>query len=146
MDRGPAIALTLLVGGLVAFQPPANAALSRHVGDLGATLISLTIAWVIIAALLVAIGDPGELRRISGFRAEHLLGGVAGAAVVYVSIVTVRPLGAGGVAAALVAGQLIVAVVLDRLGFLGLETLGVTPARAAGIGLLIVGALLVTSH
>ena len=67
MDRGVAIGLTLLVGGLVAFQPPVNERLSRHVGDLGAAFTSLTISWLIVAVLLVAAGEVGSLRGISGF-------------------------------------------------------------------------------
>ena len=146
MDRGPAIALTLLAAGLVAFQPPANAALSRHVGDLGATFVSLSISLLIIGVLLVAAGDPGDLRGISGFRPEHALGGIAGAAIVFVSLVTVRTLGVAGVAALLVAGQLAVSVVIDRLGLLDVQTVGLTTARLAGVLLLVGGTILVTSR
>ena len=146
MDRTLAIVLTLLVGGLVAFQPPANELLARHVSDLGATLVSLTISWVIIATLLLTAGDVTELRHIGAIRPEHFLGGIAGAAIVFVSIVTVRALGAGGVAALLVAGQLVVSAVIDRAGVLGLEQVGLTATRLAGIGLLIVGTVMVTSR
>jgi transporter family-2 protein len=146
MDRTLAIVLTLLVGGLVAFQPPANELLARHVSDLGATLVSLTISWVIIAALLLTAGDVSQLSNIGSFKFEHALGGISGAAIVFISIVAVRSLGAGGVAALLVAGQLIISAVLDRLGVLGLEQVGLSATRLAGIGLLIAGAVLVTSR
>jgi hypothetical protein len=48
MSRGVAFACTLAVGGLIALQPPANAALARHVGDLGAALISAVITVTIL--------------------------------------------------------------------------------------------------
>lgn len=146
MDRALAVVVTLAVGGLVAAQPPVNAALARHVSDLGAAFVSLSISTAIVAVLLVAVGDPGALRGISGFRPEHLLGGIAGAAVVAVTLVTVRSLGASGVAAALVCAQLVVAAVLDRLGVLGLEETPLTLTRLAGVGLLIVGTILVVSR
>jgi transporter family-2 protein len=146
MDRGLAIVITLAAGGLVAFQPPVNAALSRQTGDLGAAFTSLAISWVIIAIALVASGELGTLRGLGEFRPHHVLGGVAGAAIVYVSLVTVRSLGAAGVAAALVAAQLIVAAVLDRLGVLGLEETGFSAARIAGIVLLVAGTVLVVSR
>jgi transporter family-2 protein len=146
MDRSVAIVLTLLVGGLVAFQPPVNAALARHVGDLGAAFTSLTISWVIVAVLLVAAGEVGSLRGVSEFRPAYVLGGLGGAAIVFVSLVTVRSLGAGGVTAVLVAGQLIVSVVLDRLGFLDLEQVGITAQRLGGVALLILGTVLITSR
>ena len=146
MDRTLAIVLTLLVGGLVAFQPPANELLARHVSDLGATLVSISISWVIIAALLLSVGDVTELRNLTGFRPEYALGGIAGAAVVFVTIVAVRPLGAAGVAALLVAGQLVFSAAMDRAGILGLEQVGLSATRLAGIGLLIAGTVLVTTR
>jgi bacterial/archaeal transporter family-2 protein len=146
MDRGLAVALTLLAGGLVAFQPPANAALARHVGDLGATFTSATVTFLIVAVIFVASGDVGQLKGLSEMRPEYLVGGLGGAVIVFISIVAVRSLGAGGVAAALVAGQLIVSVVLDRFGTLGLPHIALTPARIAGVVLLLAGTLLVTSR
>lgn len=145
MDRNLAIVLTLLVGGLVAFQPPANELLSRHVSDLGATLVSLTISWVIIAVLFVSIGDVSAMGGITAFRPEYALGGIAGAAIVFITIVSVRSLGAAGVAALLVAGQLTVSAALDRLGILGLDQIGLSTQRLLGVALLITGTVLVTS-
>jgi len=144
MDRGPAIVLTLLVGGLVAFQPPVNAALARHVGNLGATLTSLTISWLIVAALLVAAGEVGELRGLSEFRPEYLLGGIGGAAIIFVTLVTVGPLGATGLVIVLVTGQITVSALLDKVGALGLEQTPLTLPRLLGIALLIGGTVLVT--
>jgi bacterial/archaeal transporter family-2 protein len=146
MERVWALAATLAAGALVAFQPPANALLARIVGDLGAAFTSLLISTLIVGALLVLVGDPGELRHIGGFKPEHLLGGVAGAAIVLVSLITVRHLGAGGVAAAMVALQLIGSVVIDRLGILGVEQTMFSAERVIGVVLLIAGTLLVTAR
>ncbi len=146
MDKAAAIIATLIVGGLVAFQPPANALLARMTGDLGAAFFSLAFSTVIVGVLLVVAGDVGELRGLSGLRPEHLIGGVAGAAIVVVSLITVRSLGAGGVTAALVAMQLILSAVIDRLGWLGLDR---DPLGAQGwlaIVLLLAGTLLMTTR
>jgi transporter family-2 protein len=59
---------------------------------------------------------------------------------------TVRTLGAGGVVAATVAGQLIVSALLDRAGVLGLDRVGLTPTRLLGFGLLLLGTALVTAR
>jgi transporter family-2 protein len=135
---------SLLAGGLVAFQPPANAAMSKHVGDLGAALISIIVSFTIIAALLVTVGDPGRLSGISEIRPEHLLGGIAGATVVVVSLIAVKPLGAGAVIALLVAAQLIVGVAIDRFGWFGLQHVGLSAPRMLGVALVITGTVLVT--
>ena len=146
MDRGLAVVLTLAAGALVAFQPPANALLARHVGDLGAAFTSLLLSTLIVGLLLVVVGDPGRLSGLAELRGEHLLGGIAGAAIVLVSLITVRPLGVGGVAAALVATQLIFSALIDRAGALGVAHQGLTAPRLLGIALLIVGTVLVTSR
>jgi transporter family-2 protein len=144
MDRAVALICTLLVGGLVALQPPANAALASHVGDIAAAFVSLAISLLIVGLLLVAFGDPSRLSELHAFRPQHALGGIAGAAIVTVSLVTVRSLGAGGVTAALVTAQLIVAVVADRTGILGLHQVGIGWQRLLGIALVIGGTYLVT--
>lgn len=144
MDRALALVLTLLVGGLVALQPPANAALAGHVGDIGAAFVSATITILVIGVLLVLVGDPGRLSGLRAFRPEYALGGLAGAAVVTVSLITVRSLGIGGVTAALVAAQLIVSVVADRVGVLGVHQVGISWQRVLGVALVIGGTFLVT--
>jgi transporter family-2 protein len=146
MDRVLALVITLAVGGLVAFQAPANNLLSRHVGDLGAAFTSLLLSTVIVGVLLVAAGHAGELRGLGDYRPEYALGAISGAAIVLVSLITVRELGATGVAALLVAGQLIVSVALDRAGVLGLETASISLTRMAGVALLIAGTVMVTSR
>jgi len=146
MDRGLAIVLTLIAGGLVALQPPANASLAKHVGNLQATLVSLLISLAIITVLLALSGGFSGLSGITEFRPEHVLGGVAGAAIVFVSIIAVGPLGAGGVAAATVSTQLIGSALLDRFGVLDLERVGLSATRVTGIALLVLGTVLVTSR
>jgi bacterial/archaeal transporter family-2 protein len=146
MDRAPALILTLLVGALVATQPPANALLARHVGDLGAAFTSLLLSTLIVGVLLVAAGEVSQLHGLTAFRPEHALGAIAGAAVVLVSLVAVRSLGALGVTAALVVTQLTVSAVIDRLGVLGLRDTPLSSARLAGVVLLVAGTFLVTSR
>ena len=94
--------------------------------------------------LLVAVGHPGRLSGLGSIRPEHVLGGVGGAAIVTVSLVAVRPLGAGTLVALLVTAQLITAVVADRFGWLGLHRHAITGTRLLGIGLAVVGTILVT--
>jgi transporter family-2 protein len=146
VDRLTAILLTLGAGVLVAFQPPANAQLSKHVGALNATFVSLLLSLLIIAVLIVFVGDVGDLRKIGEMRPEHLLGGIAGAAIVGVTLVTVGPLGAGGVVAVTVCTQLVVSAALDRTGVLGLSGDPITAPKLIGFAMLIVGTLLVTTR
>jgi transporter family-2 protein len=145
MERAVAVVATLIAGALVAAQPPANSELAKQVGTLGAAFISISISLGLIGLLLVVSGELGGLGGLSEFRVEYLLGGLAGAVIVSVSLVTVRELGAGGVVAATVCTQLIVSLILDKLGVLGLSPTAITPARAIGVTLLIGGTILMTS-
>ena len=72
----------------------------------------------------------------------YLLGGLLGAAYVANALVAVSSIGAGGVAAATITGQLTAAVVLDRIGAFGLDEVPVTPARIFGVVLLLAGTVL----
>ncbi len=144
VTRSVAVASTIAVGFLVGLQPAANAALSKHVGDLGAAFVSLVVASAIIGMLLLVVGHPGRLGGLSGIRPEYLVGALGGAAVVTVGLVAVRPLGAGAVIALLVAGQLIIGIVADRLGWFGLHHLGIDAGRVLGVVLVIAGTVLVT--
>ncbi len=58
---------------------------------------------------------------------------------------SVGSLGAGGVFAATICGQLLVsAAVVDRFALAGVDRVGLSAPRLIGIGLVIVGTLLIT--
>jgi transporter family-2 protein len=136
----------LLVGGLLAFQPPVNAQLARTTGVIGATFISSVISTAILTVVLVVAGGGfGELRPAAGVPLVHLTGGIIGAIVIVGLAASVGRLGAGGVFAATICGQLLVsAAVIDRFGLAGVDRVGLSAARLAGVALVIAGTLLIT--
>lgn len=146
MDRLPALALTLAIGGLIAFQPPANALLAKHVSALGAAFVSLSVSLALVGVLLAASGGIGELGGLSEIRPVHMLGGIGGAAVVAGTIPAVRSLGAAGLTATLVTTQLAVSLVIDRFGLLGIERSDITATRILGVLLLVGGMALVLNR
>lgn len=143
MDRGLAVLLTALVGGLIALQAPINAGLGRATGQLPAALVSFTVGTLLLAILVGLAGDAGGLSSTFDVRWYYLVGGALGAAYVTIALIAVKSIGAGGVAAATVTGQLTAAVVVDRLGVLGLKETPFTAARIAGVVLLLAGTYLV---
>jgi len=144
MTRGEAIPLTIAAGLVVGLQPAANSALSRHVGDFGAAFVSVAVTFVIAAIVLVIAGHPSRLSGLGSARPEALLGGVGGAAVVTVGLIAVRPLGAGAVVALLVAAQLVISILVDRLGWFGVHQVGISAGRLIGLALVIAGTVLIT--
>jgi transporter family-2 protein len=144
VDRGLAVVLTACVGGLIALQAPINSVLGKAVGTWQAATVSFAIGTVLLAGIAgVAAGGfgaIGEARHLSWY---YLTGGVLGAAYVTTVLVTVRSLGAGGVTAATIAGQLTMAVVVDQLGILGVSKHPITALRVLGVALLAAGTFLI---
>jgi transporter family-2 protein len=131
------------VGGLIALQAPVNAGLGKATGNLAAALVSFAVGTLLLALLVIASGKAGGLSSAFDVQWYYLLGGLLGAAYVFTALVTVSAIGAGGVAAATITGQLVTSVVLDRLGVLGLEQEPITLERVVGVALLLAGTYLV---
>jgi len=143
MDRGFAVLIMAVVGGCIALQAPINAGLGKHTGSFAAATISFAVGTVLLAAIVLASGKAGGLGNVAHVNWYLLLGGALGAAYVFSALVLVSQIGAGAVAAATVTGQLTTSVVLDRIGFLGLEQTPLSASRVAGVGLLLAGTYLV---
>jgi bacterial/archaeal transporter family-2 protein len=146
MSRVLAAVATVGVGALIALQPPINSELGKRTSVIAAAFISTAVAAVLLGMLALVLGEAGYVRRVPHIPVIYLTGGLMGAVLVSVSLITVRTLGAGGVVAATVAGQLVVSAFLDRFGVLGLDRVGLTPARLLGFALLLGGTALVTAR
>ena len=132
-----------LTGGLIAMQPAVNSGLGKATGNIAAALISFAIGTLLLAVIVALAGQAGGLGEVTGVPWYLLLGGVLGAAYVFSALVTVSAIGAGGVAAATVTGQLTFSLVLDRIGFLGLEETPISLDRILGVALLLAGTFLI---
>ena len=144
MDRTLLAALaTIVVGGLIALQAPINSGLGRSTSTFSAAAISFTVGTIALIGIVAVKGEIGKVTGAADVRAYYLIGGLLGAAYVTTVLASVRTLGAGGVTAATVAGQLTTSVVIDRLGILGLEQVPITLTRILGILLLFSGTVLV---
>jgi transporter family-2 protein len=131
-------------GGLIALQAPVNAMLGRSIGTFAAASVSFAIGTATLIAVTVLIGGGfGDLGRAGSLSWYYLTGGVLGAVYVTSALATVATLGAGGVTAATITGQLVTAVVADRLGVLGLDQRELSADRLVGLALLAVGTYLV---
>ena len=143
MDRGVAVVLTAAVGGLIALQAPVNSLLGQRVGTVAAAVVSFALGTIALAGIAVLSGGLGKMGEVRSVPWYYLDGGLLGAAYVTCVLVTVRSLGAGGVTAATIAGQLTMSLVVDQLGILGVAQKPITVSRAAGVALLVVGTFLV---
>src|ERR671925_111993 len=64
MDKGVAVVVAAVVGGLVVTQGPLNSQLGRTVGGLQASVIALTVSLVAVLVLAALTDGLSGLRRI----------------------------------------------------------------------------------
>jgi transporter family-2 protein len=145
VSKEAAIAATVVAGGLVAIQAPLNQALARTTtGSFGAAVVNFVVGLAVlipITFLLAGGFSPGEGDEST--RWYYFLGGLLGAGYVATALISVKYLGAGGVTAATIAGQLVLSMALDRAGILGLEQRPISIPRVLGVALLAAGVFLI---
>lgn len=144
MDRGLAVGLTVLAGGLVAMQAPINGRLGIATGAVQAAFFSFVVGGVALAFFAAAFsGGFSGLSAVRSLPPVYLLGGLCGAVYVVTALTAVKTLGAGGVTVATIAGQLTLSLLIDHFGWLGVERNPVTVTRLLGVLVLATGVWLV---
>ena len=141
MDRTVALVLAVAIGGVLAAQAPLNSALARTVGGVQASFVALGISFARAARRCAPSPAASPAWRRLGEAPLHVAigGGLIGALYVGSIVWTVRALGAGGLTAATIAGQLALAVVIDHFGWLGVARSPITASKVLGIALLALG-------
>jgi transporter family-2 protein len=144
VSRSLAVFLGIGAGCLVGMQAPINSRLGKTIGTLPAASFSFIVGTA--ALVLITVIVQGGLSALGGVgRAPWwaLVGGLLGAVYVATALVAVRTLGAAGLTAVVIFGQLGVSVVIDRFGLLGIARHPVGAQRVIGLVLLALGVTLV---
>lgn len=126
MNKQVALMTMVAVGGVIGIQAPINAGLGRTTGGIGATVINFIVGGLLVAAIMGLSGGASGLREVADVRWYYLLGGVCGAAYVFATMSLVGSIGARGIAAATITGQMVLSLLLDRIGAFGLESAELT--------------------
>jgi transporter family-2 protein len=134
-----AVPVVFAVGLAVGFQHPMNAELGGSIGELNAGLVNFCVGTALLSLLVGLSGRAGGLAGLRGAPPWQLAGGLIGVVTVVASLSAVPVIGAAALTAALVTGQLLGSVALDRFGALGLDVRPVDSRRAAGVLLLLAG-------
>lgn len=109
-----------------------------------AAFISFVVGTAALGILLIFSKEalPG-MSQYSTINWYKYTGGLLGAFVVTVTLLSVTQIGAGNMFVLIVAGQLVTAVLMDHFGVLGMKPNPVTLQKFFGICLLVAGAWLV---
>ncbi len=137
--------LAVIVGGaLTALQGPTNARLSAAVASpVNAALISFAIGTVALLALAAVLQTKPDMAATRALPPAAWLGGLYGAVFVVASAYAVPRLGVATTIVLMVAGQMMLSLILDHFGFMGVAKQPITLSRLAGVAMLIGGVLLV---
>lgn len=140
-----AILAMTAAGVAVGFQHPMNAELAEHIGGLDSSLMNFVTGTIFLTVVVLVTGSADNLKRVSEVRWYYLTGGFIGVITVLAALTAVETIGAAGLTSALVTGQLLSSIALDRFGAFGLERRAITPIRVSGVALLIAGTFLTVS-
>ena len=144
MSRGLAVLLGVGAGCLVGMQAPINSRLGRVLGSVQAATFSFLVGTVVLVLIAAFVrGGLGNLAHVGRAPWWALIGGLLGAVYVTVALVAVRTLGASGLTAVVITGQLAISVAIDRFGLFGVARQSISVQRVAGLVLLVAGVLLV---
>lgn len=137
--------LPVFAGIAITIQSGINSQLRTAIQHpLLAAFISFVVGTVALALLLLftreAFPSFSSYAAIDWYK---YTGGLLGAFVVTVTLLSVTQIGAANMFVLIVAGQLVTAVIMDHFGVLGMRTNPVSVYKLLGICLLIAGAWLV---
>ncbi len=133
-----------LIGGIaVGLQGPMSGAISAKLGPLGSSLI-IHVGGALVSGVLLMFAGGINLRELQTVPKPYLMAGVFGV-VLYVTLAFTLPRVGGTVSIALlILAEMVVTVILDHFGWLGLPQHSFNLVRALGIALIVGGVWLVT--
>lgn len=142
LDMIPLILIGVLGGVAVGLQTPFAGAISQRVGGASSSLIIHASGAVISLIVLLARGGEqmSQWRTLPWYM--WLAGGLG--VILYLTLsVTFPRLGATATIVLVILGQLLVGIVIDHFGFLGVSVRPIDGGRVLGAAALLVGAYLI---
>jgi bacterial/archaeal transporter family-2 protein len=144
VSRGLAVLLGAAAGCLVGMQAPINSRLGKSIGAIQAASFSFIVGtFALVSISFFLRGGLGSFAKLGEVPWWALVGGLLGAVYVFVALEAVRTLGASGLTAVVITGQVVISVLIDRFGLLGIAKSSIGPQRILGLVLLILGVVLV---
>lgn len=138
------IVIALLAGAATALQTGVNSQLRIYLNNpIQAGLISFAVGTLALALVALPQGARWNASEMIRFPWWVWSGGLLGAFFVISAILLVPRFGAATYLAFNLAGQMIMALILDHYGWLGFPTQRLSWMRALGAALLIIGVILI---
>jgi transporter family-2 protein len=139
-----AMLAVVLGGAATALQAPTNAKMMGAVGSpVNAAFVSFAVGTAALGILALVLQVRPDLAASRALPWYAWVGGLYGAIFVVAAAWGVPRLGVATTIILMVAGQLLLSVVLDHFGAMGMPKQPISLGRIAGVGLVIAGVLMV---
>ena len=137
--------LALVAGAMMPTQAAINNKLAGYVASpISAAFISFLIGTVGLFVYMFATGVPiSNLTNIKDAPPIAWIGGLLGAFFVASTVILAPRIGVAMTFSLIVAGQMLITLVLDHYGFLGLPVKEISLARIGGILLITAGVVII---
>lgn len=135
----------LIAGAVVPFQSGSNAMLGRMLGHpLWATVTSLSVSLLAVIPLLLLFRAPlPKLAEAAQAPWWVWTGGLSGVMFITAALLITPRLGATGFMISAIAGQILVAMLIDHFGLMGLPIKEVNLGRVVGVVMIFAGVMVV---
>ncbi len=116
------LALAALAGAAMALQGTLNAALGKVVGVWESTLIVHLIGTMTVLTIILVGGIGfGSLAKLPQAPWYAYLGGILNVIIIYAVVKVIPQVGVGNATTAIIAAQIITALIIDNLGLFGMK-------------------------
>jgi transporter family-2 protein len=139
------VLLAVAAGAMMPTQAAINNKLAGVVeSPISAAFISFFVGTISLFCYLLLTGTPlNSLLKVMDAPAVAWVGGLLGAFFVTAAIVLVPRIGVAMTFSLIVAGQMLITLILDHFGFLGVPVKEVSLARVGGILLITAGVVII---
>ncbi len=138
----------IVAGVVLPIQAGLNARMATHLGHpIFATALSFLIGTIGLVVYSIASGLSTE--KLPGYTQASFwewIPGLLGAFYVASTVILVPRLGAALTFALIISGQMVISIILDHYGLIGLPVKAVSMGRVVGILLLIIGVILIRKY
>lgn len=139
-----AMLAVVLAGGATALQAPTNARLAEAVASpVNAAFISFAVGTVALGLLALMLQSRPDMAATRALPWWVWVGGLYGAVFVVAAAWAVPRLGVAVTITLMVAGQLLISLILDHFGAMGVPKQPMNLMRVAGILMVMAGVVLV---
>jgi len=139
------IILAVLAGVMMPTQAAIN---NKLAGDVGSPILAAFVSFVVgtlaLFVYILATGVPiSNLSSLKNASIISWMGGILGAFFVASAVILVPRLGVALTFSLIIAGQMLITLVLDHYGFLGIPVKEISFQRLLGVALIIGGVVLI---